>query len=105
MLVLVGALARPGRARPEQPEQPGQAAFNRACARCHGEGGKTDTPHGRPLKVAPLVNDARLAHMTPEEIVHLVKTDPKHRGVVHLENADLQAAAVFVKTLAKREDP
>ena len=102
VIVVAGELACPGAVRSEQP---GQAAFKRACARCHGEGGKSDTPHGRPLKVAPLVNDARLANMTPAEIVHLVKTDPKHHGVVHLESADLEAAAVFVKTLARRTDP
>jgi len=77
------------------------AVFRSQCARCHGERGRTDTSTARALKVAPLVNDARLAAMTPQEIVALVRADPKHRGVVTLRDADLIRAAYFVKQLAQ----
>jgi mono/diheme cytochrome c family protein len=80
--------------------QPGAAVFQARCAKCHGAAGATDTPMARALKVAPLVNDAKLARMTPAEIAALVRSDTKHRGVVDLEDADLEAAALFVKKLA-----
>jgi hypothetical protein len=40
--------------------------------------------------------------MTPTEIVGLVKSDPKHQSVVQLEDADLEAAALYVKRLARQ---
>jgi mono/diheme cytochrome c family protein len=96
----IGALAL-GIVIPAPAHAQGAAAvFKSRCARCHGQAGKSDTPDGRSLKVAPLVNDARLARMTPAEIATLVKANAKHRGVVKLDDADLDAAAVFVKHLA-----
>jgi mono/diheme cytochrome c family protein len=98
-----GAIApRAGRAQPPQDEDGSPAAvFHSQCARCHGERGHTDTAGARALKVAPLVNDPRLAAMTPEAIVALVKADPKHRGVVKLRDEDLLRAASFVRQLAR----
>ena len=78
------------------------AVFRARCARCHGKTGKSDTPDARSLKVAPLVDDAQLARMTPAEIATMVRSDAKHRGVVALDDADLDAAAPFVKDLASR---
>ncbi len=78
----------------------GARVFESRCARCHGHDGRTDTSVGRVLKVAPLVDDARLARMTPEAIAKLILSDPKHQGVVDLDPDDVQAAAVFVKRLA-----
>jgi mono/diheme cytochrome c family protein len=95
----------PARGHSQQGATQGATIFQARCARCHGTTGKTDTDLGRVLKVAPLTNDARLARMTPAEIVNLVKSDRKHRGVVHLEKADLEAAAVYVKQLAQQCEP
>jgi mono/diheme cytochrome c family protein len=81
-------------------EKDGAAVYKARCARCHGDNGKTDTSVGRVLKVAPLVDDPRLARMAPAAIAQLVMSDPKHRGVVDLDEDDVKAAAVFVKRLA-----
>lgn len=105
ILLLLGIFIADASAAARGRCEPGEAVFKARCARCHGETGKTDTPDARALKVAPLVNDARIAAMTPAEIVELVKSDPKHRGVVDLQDADLEGAAVFVKTLAARPQP
>jgi mono/diheme cytochrome c family protein len=78
--------------------------FRENCARCHGETGKADRPMSRTLKVAPLVHDARLATMTPEEIARLVREDPKHAGVAQIRDPDLEAAARFVRELARRTE-
>ena len=99
MLAVVVLWCRLGLAQPPA-ENDGAAVYKARCARCHGESGKTDTSVGRVLKVAPLVDDPRLARMTPEEIARLILSDPKHQGVVELDRNDVEAAAVFVKRLA-----
>ncbi len=93
VLMLAGG---PAPARAESPAD----VFLESCARCHGETGKADMPMSRTLKVAPLVHDARLARMTPAQIAQLIRSDPKHAGVVELRGLDLESAAVFVKKLA-----
>ena len=83
----------------------GAAAFRARCARCHGESGRTETQSARVLKVRPLVADSKLAQMTPAEIVAAVKANAKHQGVDALkdvDDAELRAAAAFVKTLAAK---
>jgi len=74
--LLMPAYARAQPAR-EDPNGSPSAVFHAQCALCHGEGGRADTRIGRALKVAALVNDARLAAMTAEQIATLVKGDPK----------------------------
>jgi hypothetical protein len=105
LLPLIVLLATDVWTAPPARADPGEIVFQARSAKCHGETGKTDTPPARALKVAPLVNDPRLAEMTPAEIVALVKSDPKHRGVVELEDADLEAAAVYVRKLAAKPVP
>ena|SRR5215831_10257747 len=103
MLVVVGALWLAAVAKGESLD--GAAVFRSRCARCHGESGKTDTSAARALKVRPLFNDPELARMTPDEIVRLVKSDAKHHNVgaaAGIDDAELRAAAEFVKQLAKR---
>jgi mono/diheme cytochrome c family protein len=96
----VGALCYRVAAAAGPAENEGAAVYKVRCARCHGDSGKTDTSVGRVLKVAPLVDDPRLARKTPAEIAHLIMSDPKHRGVVDLDEDEVKAAAVFVKRLA-----
>jgi mono/diheme cytochrome c family protein len=100
-LLIAGlALAAPA-ATPARAED-AAAAFRSRCARCHGDDGQSDTADGRALKVAPLVNDARLAGMSAAAIAAAVKSNVKHRAVVQLEEQDVDAAAAFVKVLAAK---
>jgi mono/diheme cytochrome c family protein len=72
------------------------------CAGCHGLDGYSDTPSARALKVSPLVDDDRLAGMTPAEIVADIRANPKHRAVVDfgaVSDAELLAAAEWVRRL------
>lgn len=101
--LVLGAIAHVVMPVRSHARSPG-AVYQSDCARCHGAAGRADTPISRALKVPPLVHDGRLAHMTPEEIAKVVKGDPKHRSIVRLRSADLEAAAVFVKELAARGD-
>ena len=68
------AVAQPG-------PQDGAAIFKTRCASCHGELGRTDSPDARSLKVRPLAGDARLAAMSPADLVQAIKSDPKHQGL------------------------
>jgi hypothetical protein len=43
--------------------------------------------------------------MSSGEITELIRSDPKHRGVICLEDADVGAAAVYVRELAQRKLP
>ncbi len=84
----------------------GAAVFSARCAKCHGASGKGDMPEARAPKVRPLVNDAERERMTPPEIARAIKSDAKHQGmgsVVDLDDAELEAVAVFVKELAKKQ--
>ncbi len=81
----------------------GEALFRAQCARCHGDSGTACTALGRALKAAPLENDSRLARMTTAELMRVIQSDAKHRGVLHLGNDDLREVAKFVKHLAGRK--
>lgn len=81
----------------------GAAVFQARCASCHGPSGRTDTSAARALKVRPLADDPKLARMTPSELVRAITSNPKHRGVNALADADaadIEAAARFVHELA-----
>lgn len=102
-LIVVALAARAASAEPGARD--GAAVFAARCARCHGESGRADTPSARALKVRPLVDDATLAVMAPAEIAKMVRSDAKHNGVGALrgvDDADLEAAAAFVRGLAKK---
>lgn len=102
--VLAIAMLAASRASVAAGPHDGAAVFKARCAKCHGESGKADTANARALKVRPLVDTAKLAQMTPAEIVRVIKAGPKHEGMGVLpgpDDADLEAVARFVKELAK----
>lgn len=101
---LLAMLVAAAAAAPPTEAPPSAVAYVKRCAVCHGESGTSDTPQGRALKVAPLVDDVRLAGMSADEIVEAIKESPKHRGVLDFDaipDADLHAAAVYVIHLAR----
>lgn len=87
----------------DEPSTDGATIFQARCARCNGETGETDTPSARALKVRPLIDDAKLAAMSPGEVADAIRSNPEHAGVADLSDlssAQLEAAAVFVPKLA-----
>ena len=84
--------------------EPGAAVFHAHCARCHGETGADGMALGRALKASPLENDPRFATMPTGDLMRLIRSVPKHHDVFHLRDADLKAAALFVKHLARQPD-
>jgi len=79
----------------------GAAVYAANCAKCHGDTGHADTPVGKALKAPALAGDAKVAATTTDDLVKLIKENPKHASFASKLSADdLAAAAAHVKQLA-----
>jgi mono/diheme cytochrome c family protein len=79
----------------------GAAVYGTNCAKCHGDTGHADTPVGKMLKAPALAGDAKVAATSPDDLVKLIKANPKHKAFIDKLSADdLTAAAAQVKQLA-----
>jgi len=97
MLTFGAALLMPWQATAED----GAAVYKAQCAKCHGETGEADTPAGKTLKVPKLKGDAKIAGMSDDEIVALVKGNAKHKSFISKLSAEqIAAAAGHAKQLA-----
>jgi mono/diheme cytochrome c family protein len=97
LLTLGASLATPLCAAAED----GAAVFKTQCAKCHGGTGEADTPAGKTLKVPKLKGDAKVAAMSLDEIVKVVKENAKHKSfITKLTDEQIGAAAGAVKQLA-----
>ena len=104
LLFLLGLLV--ARAAGESAPPDGATVFKERCAKCHGESGRSDTADARALKVRPLIDDKQIAAMSTGDLVRIIKEDARHRGLGSLSDVDegqIGAAAVFVKSLAKKK--
>ena len=97
MLTFGAALLMPWQATAED----GAAVFKAQCAKCHGDSGDADTPAGKTLKVPKLKGDAKIAGMSNDAIVALVKGNSKHKSfITKLTDEQISAAAGHAKQLA-----
>ena len=79
----------------------GAGIFAPNYAQCHGSTGHADTPAGKTLKAPALVGDAKVAAAGPDDVVTLIKQNPKHQAVLgKLSADDITAAATYVKQMA-----
>jgi len=79
----------------------GATVYGANCAKCHGDTGHADTPLSKALKVPALAGDAKVAAAAPDDLVKLIKENPKHAAFIgKLSADDLSAAAGHVKQLA-----
>jgi mono/diheme cytochrome c family protein len=79
----------------------GPTLYKQNCASCHGASGHADTPAGKALKVPPLAGDAKIAGLSEADVGAKIRSNPKHGAVLKkLNDADVQALAVYVKGLA-----
>jgi mono/diheme cytochrome c family protein len=98
ILFVAAALALAGPAAASAAD--GAAIYKDNCAKCHGATGNADTPAAKALKVPPLQGDANVKKMTAAEVAARIKGNAKHPPPVKsLSDADLEAAAAYVKTL------
>jgi mono/diheme cytochrome c family protein len=77
----------------------GAVVYKGQCAKCHGDTGKADTPTAKALKVRAIAGDAKVAGMSDADLIAQIKGNKKH-AALKLSDADLAAAATYVKQLA-----
>lgn len=79
----------------------GAAGFAKDCAKCHGAGGKGDTPMGKRLKCKDLTAEKLSDAQIEKSIKEGVKDGDKVRmkAFKDLSDADVQALVKFVHTL------
>jgi mono/diheme cytochrome c family protein len=74
------------------------------CAKCHGAPGPADTPVGKAMKVAPLVDPQWAAEDSADALVAAFRANPKHKAMASkVSDDDLRAIAVHVRALASSE--
>jgi mono/diheme cytochrome c family protein len=79
----------------------GAGTFAANCAQCHGTTGHADTPAGKALKAPALAGDAKVAAAGQDDVVTLIKQNPKHVAVLgKLSADDITAAAAYAKQMA-----
>ena len=79
----------------------GAALYKQKCASCHGATGRADTPASKALNVPPLAGSGKLAGESEAHVAAKIRSKPKHAAVLKkLNDADVQALAVFVQELA-----
>lgn len=82
-------------------EAAGAAVFNKNCAMCHGEDGKSATPAGKAMKVPALAANEEVAKATLDDLVAHVKKIEKHAALLKkLSDEEIRNAAEHAKTLA-----
>jgi mono/diheme cytochrome c family protein len=80
----------------------GATIYKDSCAKCHGATGTADTAAAKALKVPSLQADANVKSMTAADVAKRIKDNAKHPPTIKgLSEADLGAAAAYVKTLVK----
>jgi mono/diheme cytochrome c family protein len=77
----------------------GVVVYKGQCAKCHGDTGKADTSTAKAMKVPAIAGDAKVAAMSDADLIAKIKENKKHAGL-KLADADLAAAATYVKQLA-----
>jgi mono/diheme cytochrome c family protein len=79
----------------------GATVYKEHCAKCHGDTGKADAALSKAMKVPPIVGDAKIQKMSEAEVAAHIKSNEKHPPTLKsLSDADINAAAAFVKQLA-----
>lgn len=81
----------------------GATIYKDNCAKCHGATGTADTPAAKALKVPSLHGDENVKKMSAADVAARIKGNAKHPPAVKdLSQADMDAAAAFVKTLVAK---
>ena len=79
----------------------GKALYEANCQKCHGADGKGDTPMGRAMKAASLVDPKWASAETPDNIVSAFRENPKHKAIAaKVSDDDLRAIAPYLGELA-----
>jgi mono/diheme cytochrome c family protein len=84
----------------------GEALYNQHCSTCHGKDGKADTPVGKALHAAHLVDPKYASEESDAGVTHAIRTLPKHKSVSgQVSDDDLKAIAAYIRKLAAAASP
>lgn len=98
-LAILGFAALP--AVPALAGPNGEALYKQHCATCHGVDGKADTPVGRALHAAHLVDPKYASMESDAGVIHAIRTLPKHKAVSsEVTDEQLKAIAAHIRELA-----
>ena len=79
----------------------GKALYDANCAKCHGADGRADTPVGKAMKTASLVDPEWTSEDAAAALVSAFRENPKHKAVHgKVSDDDLTAIAAHVRELA-----
>jgi mono/diheme cytochrome c family protein len=79
----------------------GDALYAANCAKCHGADGRAQTPVGKAMKAASLVDPKWASKDSTDALITAFHANPKHKAVAgKVSDDDLKAIAVHVQALA-----
>ena len=79
----------------------GAKLYEANCAKCHGADGHGDTPMGKAMKAASLVDPKWAAADSTDALVSAFHANPKHKSIASkVSDDDLRAIAGHVRQLA-----
>jgi cytochrome c oxidase cbb3-type subunit 3 len=79
----------------------GAKLYEANCAKCHGADGRGDTPMGKAMKAASLVDPKWAAEDSADAVVSTFRANPKHKAIASkVSDDDLRAIAVHIRQLA-----
>jgi mono/diheme cytochrome c family protein len=104
IVVTFGAVVLFSLSSPAASADGGVDLYDANCVKCHGVDGRGDTPVGRAMKAASLVDPKWAVDDSAEAVVSAFRANPKHKAVASkVSDDDLRSIAVYLRKLASTE--
>ncbi len=104
IVLIFGAVVLFSLSSPAASADGGVVLYDANCVKCHGADGRGDTPVGRAMKAASLVDPKWAVDDSAEAVVSAFRANPKHKAVASkVSDDDLRSIAVHLRKLASAE--